>query len=197
MSQPQPGQLNHCGSQSWIARFGHPLFAVDRSALPGRRRQSGVGRHLPAIGKGAVKSFRPYDRRVLRADPSQIAKDLRRSRRDVARLLDRRIPLALDGLQLRDDELEPIEFASNLSLDVVRQRAAVARLQSVQPRSAMTMERFIVEDALGEEKAFDAIDVFNPLGQQRLAFPADPTRRSSSSGVGGLTMAHTRGSPRL
>jgi hypothetical protein len=36
------------------------------------------------------------------------------------------------------------------------------------------MKRFVVEDALGEQKTFDAVDVLDPLGRQRLAFTTNP-----------------------
>jgi hypothetical protein len=49
---------------------------------------------------------------------------------------------------------------------------------------------------LREQQSFDAIYVFDPLSNQHLALAAEATA-SSSSGVGTLTIAHTRGSPRL
>ena len=111
---------------------------------------------------------------MLGPNSLQICQSPRRDSDDFARLLEQGVPLGLDCLQLGDDKLEPVEFASDLSFEMVRQDAAVARLQGVQARSAVAMERFVVEDALGEQKAFDAVNVFYPLSQHRPAFATNP-----------------------
>ena len=35
MAQPQPGEFDEGGSQSWVPGFGNTLLAINRSALPG------------------------------------------------------------------------------------------------------------------------------------------------------------------
>src|SRR5258706_8087328 len=72
MSQPQPGELDHRRSQPRIAGLGHALFVIDRSALPRRRRQAGVGRHLSSIVKAAEQAFSIEDGGKLRADALQL-----------------------------------------------------------------------------------------------------------------------------
>ena len=72
MAQPQPSELNQGGSQTMIARFGDTLLTIDRSALPGRWRQPGVGRELAAIVEVTEESFHPQDGGELRADALQV-----------------------------------------------------------------------------------------------------------------------------
>lgn len=38
VAYPKPSELDHGGSQPWIASFGHTLFAVDLATLPRRWR---------------------------------------------------------------------------------------------------------------------------------------------------------------
>jgi hypothetical protein len=133
---------------------------------------------------------------VFGANSLQICQSPRGDSDDFARLLEQGVPLGLDCLQLGDHKLEPVEFASDLSFEMVRQDAAVARLQGVQPRSAVAMKRFVVDDALGKQKAFYAVYVLDRSASTVLR-SRQIRRRSSSWGVGGLTMARTRGSPRL
>ena len=59
MSQPQPGKLDQRRPQPRIAGLRHTLLAIDRAALPGRRRQPGIGRHLPAVGEASAQALRP------------------------------------------------------------------------------------------------------------------------------------------
>ena len=60
------------------------------------------------------------------------------------------------------------------AFQVRRQGAAIARLQFFQPRPAVTLQRLIITDALGEEQPLDPVDVFHSLANERLALPADP-----------------------
>src|SRR5690242_9465088 len=54
-ADPHPGQLQHGRSQARIAGLRDPLVAVDATALPGARRQAGIGRNLPAVCERAVE----------------------------------------------------------------------------------------------------------------------------------------------
>ena len=73
---------------------------------------------------------------------------------------------------------------------------AIARLQVFQPHPAVTPQRLVIADPLCEEQPLDSVDVFNSLGHQRLALPADPAAVFLSGSLGALTMEHTRGSRR-
>src|SRR4051794_26510008 len=66
---PQPGQLDHGVAQARVAGLGDALLAGDLAAAPGRRRQPGVGGHLPPVGELAVEALVVEHRRDLRADP--------------------------------------------------------------------------------------------------------------------------------
>src|SRR6201990_1783011 len=68
MAQPQPCELDEGGSQSWIACFRHALFAIDRSALPGCRRQARIRSDLASIVEVSEKSFRPENGGELGSD---------------------------------------------------------------------------------------------------------------------------------
>ena len=104
--------------------------------------------------------------------------------------------LGLYRLDLFQKQFEPIEFPADLSLQMIRQRAAIARLQLVEPLASIAAQRLVVGYALAEQQSLDAVDVFDPLADQRLALAAQAAA-ILSSGVGALTIAHTRGSPRL
>src|SRR3954469_24902703 len=59
MPQPQPGNLDHDRSQPGIAGLGDALVPMDRSALPRRGGQSGVGGNLLSVVERAEQAFRP------------------------------------------------------------------------------------------------------------------------------------------
>src|SRR4051794_33238954 len=59
MPQPQPSNLDHGRSQPRIAGLGDALFPMDRSALPRRGGQSGVGGNLLSVAKPAEQALRP------------------------------------------------------------------------------------------------------------------------------------------
>ena len=59
MAQPQPGELDESCSQSRIAGLGDALLAIDRSALPRCRRESGVSSKLASIVELAEKPLQP------------------------------------------------------------------------------------------------------------------------------------------
>src|SRR5712672_501294 len=59
IAQPQPGELDQCCSQSRISGFGHSLFPIDRSTLPGCRRHARISGDLASVVEMAEKPFRP------------------------------------------------------------------------------------------------------------------------------------------
>src|SRR5580704_3946500 len=78
---------------------------------------------------------------------------------------------------------------------MLRQWATIPGLELFQSRPPISAQRLIAGYPLREQQSFEAIYVFDLFGDQHLA--RQRRRRSSSSGVGTLTIAHTRGSPRL
>ena len=60
------------------------------------------------------------------------------------------ISFGFDRLQLRQDELEPVELAADLRLQMRRQRAAIAGCELLQPLAPVTAQRLIVANPLGE-----------------------------------------------
>src|SRR6185312_771491 len=72
VSQPQPRKLEHGCPQPRIAGLADTLFPLDRPALPWRRRQSGIGSDLSAVGKMPEQSFRPKNHRELCSDTFQV-----------------------------------------------------------------------------------------------------------------------------
>ena len=57
VSQPQPCQLNHRPAQAAVAGFRDALLHVDTAALPGARRQPGIGGDLTPIAELAIERF--------------------------------------------------------------------------------------------------------------------------------------------
>ena len=55
--QPQPRELDHGCSQPRVSRLADPLFPVDRTTFPGRRRKSGIGCDLASVVKVPEQSF--------------------------------------------------------------------------------------------------------------------------------------------
>src|SRR5207248_7567674 len=86
--QPQPGELDHGCPQPRVARFGHTLLVINRAALPWRRRQTGVGGHLPAVVELAEQALRPEDGGGLGANALQLQQHGRRRGRRASRRLE-------------------------------------------------------------------------------------------------------------
>src|SRR5271155_4249283 len=85
---------------------------------------------------------------------------------------EQRVLPGLYRLDLFQKQFEPIEFPADLSLQMIRQRAAIARLQLVEPLVAIAAQRLVVGYALAEQQSLDAVDVFDSLADQRLALAA-------------------------
>src|SRR6266567_2896176 len=156
-----------------VARLGDALLMVDRAALPWRRRQTGVGGHLPAVVELAEQAHRPEDGGGLGADTFQLQQHGRRRGRRISRRLEQGAPFSLYDLQLLQHDLEPIQLANDLRLQVHRQQPAVACPQVLQPLTPTLAQRLVAEDPLGEEQPFDPVKVPHPLAHQRSALAAD------------------------
>ena len=79
---------------------------------------------------------------------------------------------------------------------VLRQQATIAGLERIQPRPAGRGAAVRSQISPVRTAALNAIDVPDPLGDQDLALAAEAAA-VLFLGVGALTIAHTRGSPRL
>ena len=107
-----------------------------------------------------------------------------------------RVPLSLHGFDLLEQQFEPIELAVDLRLEMRRQGTTIAGLEFFQPLVPITAQRLVSGYALTEKsplmrltcRTLSAVSTLRSRQRRRL---------SSSSGVGTLIMAHTRGSPRL
>src|ERR687886_665586 len=115
MPQPQPGNLDHDRSQPWISGLGDALVPMDRSALPRRGGQPGIGGNLLSVLERAEQALRPERGGRLGSNASQRQQHCRRCWYAGARLRpsEQGIALGLDSLDLFDQELEPVELPAD------------------------------------------------------------------------------------
>ena len=142
---------------------------------------------------------RPSDHRTaaaLRADTLQLHQHGRRRGRLVRRRLEQGVPFRRDGLQLRQHDLEPIQLADDLRLQVHRQGPTVTGPQVLQPLTPMLAQRLVAETPWAKSSPLIRLTCLtrSPISVRR---SRQTRRRSSSCGVGALAIEHTRGSPRL
>jgi hypothetical protein len=107
-----------------------------------------------------------------------------------------RVPFSFHRFDLREKQFEPIEFTANPRLQMFGHGTAIARLQVFQPQPAVAPQRLVIADPLREEQSLDSVDCSTRSATTVLR-SREIRPRSSASGVGALTMEHTRGSPRL
>ena len=100
IAQPQPGELDQCCSQSRISGFGQSLFPIDRSTLPGCRRQARISGDLTSVVEVAEKPFRPKYGGELRTNTFNIQQHRRWHRRGGTRRDQQCVPLGLHGFDL-------------------------------------------------------------------------------------------------
>src|SRR5208283_1773077 len=176
MAQPQPGELNESGSQSRITGLGDALLAIDRSALPGRRRESGVRGNLASIVEMAEEPLQPEDGGKFRTDAFEVEQHPPGRRRRSGLLRgEHLVSLGLRQLDLIEQQFQPIEFAADLGLEMRRQGATVSRRQFIETLASIAAQRLVIGYSLGEQQSLDAIDVLDPLGDQHFAFAAKTT----------------------
>src|SRR3712207_9355816 len=98
---------------------------MDRSALPRRGSQPGIGRNLLSIVERAEQALRPERGGRLGSNASQRQQRGRWRWHAGARLRlgQQGIPLGFDSLDLFDQELEPVELPADLGLQAVRKGA--------------------------------------------------------------------------
>ena len=87
---------------------------------------------------------------------------------------EQRVALGLGLLDLIKQQVEPIEFAPDLGLEMHRQGMAITRSRLVEPFTTIAAQRLVTGDALGKQQYLDAIDVLDPLGDQHFALAAEP-----------------------
>ena len=152
---------------------------------------------LATIVEVAEQRLLPQGGGALRADALELEQHPRRRLwRGGLALGEQPIPLSLGQLDLIEQQFEPIQLAADLDFEMCRQGTAVARRQVLEPLASITAQRLVTRYSLGEQQPFYAIDVLYPSAISTLR-SRQRRRRSSSSGVGALTIIHTRGSPRL
>src|SRR3954464_13553117 len=176
MPQPQPSNLDHGRSQPRIAGLGDALVPMDRSALPRRGGQSGVGGNLLSVAERAEQALRPERGGRLGSNAFQ-RQQLGRWRWHAGarlRVGEECIPLGFNSPDLFDHELEPVELPADLGLQALWKRATIARDQFLEPITAVAVQRLVVADPVGEQKPLDPIDVLDPFGRQRLTMSTDP-----------------------
>src|SRR4051812_30075607 len=156
-----------------LPRFGHTLLVIDRAALPWSWRQTGVGGHLPAVVEPAEQALRPQDGGDFGADTLQLHQHGRWRGHLLAGRLEQGVAFRRNALQLRQYDLEPIQLADDLRLQVHRQGPTVTGPQVLQSLTPTLAQRLVAEDPLGEEQPFDPVDVSHPLAHQRPALAAN------------------------
>ena len=95
IAQPQPGELDQGCSQPRISGFGHSLFSIDRSTLPGCRRQARISGDLTSVVEVAEKSFRPKYGGELRTNAFNVQQHRRWHRRGDTHRDQQCVPLGL------------------------------------------------------------------------------------------------------
>src|SRR5947209_16844226 len=173
VSHPKPGELDQRCSKSRIAGFRNTLFAIDRSALPGRRCKARVSGDLSSVVEVSEEPFRPEDSGELGSDARNLEQHRRQCWRGGVFRGQQHIALGLHGFDLLEQQFEPVELTANLRLQMLRQRTAVAGLELFQALAPITAPRLVSGYLLGEKKPLDAVDVANALGRQRLALAAE------------------------
>ena len=98
--------------------------------------------------------FRPENGCEFGSDAPDVEQHCRR--RDGVFRGKQRIPLGLHCLDLFEQQFEPVEFAANLGLQMIRQRATIAGLELFQPLQPIATKRVVFGYPLGEQKPFDS-----------------------------------------
>lgn len=74
---------------------------------------------------------------------------------------------------LFEKELQSVELTANPLLQADRQRSSIASSEGLQLLASIPPNRLIVRDAPCEEQPLDAVDMLDPLGDQRPALTAN------------------------
>lgn len=74
---------------------------------------------------------------------------------------------------LASTDFDPLEFAADLGLQMIRQHTAITSPQRIQTLSPVPAQGFVSIYALCEQQPLNAIDVPDPLSDQRLTLAAN------------------------
>src|SRR5271157_4887425 len=122
----------------------------------------------------AEQPFRPEDGGDFRPNAFEVEQHFACQRRNVCpKISKKRVALGFDRFDLVEQQFEPVEFACDRGLEIVRQRAPVAGRQFVEPLAAVAPDGLVVGDPLREQQTFDAVYMLDALCDQRLAFAAE------------------------
>jgi hypothetical protein len=114
-------------------------------------------RELASVVVVAEQALRPEDGGELGAYALQLQEQAgRRFGMDLL-LGEQSIPLGLHRLELLEQQLETVQLAGDLRLQVRRQLAAVARAQRRKPRPSVPAQRLILADPLREQQPLDPV----------------------------------------
>src|ERR1700733_15561945 len=106
------------------------------------------------------------------------------------------IPLCLDFGDLAQQQLYNFNFAYHFGLEPRWQWPPVAGSQGIKAFSAILTQGLVIRDPLTDEQILRRLTC-RTRSRSKMACSREVRRWSSSSGVGGDTIAQTRGSPRF
>src|SRR5262249_60431376 len=95
------------------------------------------------------------------------------SHRVVSPCLEHVVPFRHHGLHPPQPDLEPIQLANDLRLQMHRQGPAVTGPQVLQPLASTLVQWLVTKSPLSEEQPLDPVDVPHPLADQRPALAAN------------------------
>ena len=106
---------------------------MDRSAAPWGGREPGIGGDLPAVAEAPEERLQPESGGEFGTDAREPRQNRRRSRPFF--LGEQGVARRLDGLDLAEQQLQSIQIARDLRLDVGRQRLAEPGAQVLKTRA--------------------------------------------------------------
>lgn len=124
----------------------------DGSALPRRRRETGVRCKLASIIEVPEEAFGPDDAGELRANALNSGKHRRRRRGVGSSLRKHGVARCFDSRKLLKEQFEPAKLTFNLGSQVHRQLAAISRPHLVQALAPIAAQRFVIRNALRKQQ---------------------------------------------
>ena len=176
------GEVRHLGN--FLNRADHVGKLVERLSKTGVQRLRFCYEAGPC-GYGLHRQITDLGHECAVVAPSLNSDESRRSDQDGSarrgdagetaprhlRRSEQRVLPGLYRVDLFQKQFEPIEFPADLSLQMIRQRAAIARLQLVEPLASIAAQRLVVGCALAEQQSLEAVDVRLPRTTQSALGP--------------------------